>query len=101
MTSDPIQVSYTTLASLKRQLTDLSLALDNSVRPLREGASSVVEGAGEVGGALADGVAEFELSWGVALRVMAAGSALVGNNVGELELDLTAMDVHYSSDVRL
>jgi hypothetical protein len=98
---DPIQVSYATLDSFKRQLTDLALALENTVPAVRRAVGDVVDGAGEVRHDVEVGAAGFELSWQTALQVMSSGSALVGNNIGRLELDLTAMDVQYSGDVRL
>jgi hypothetical protein len=98
---DPIHVSYETLDSFKRQLTDLAVALENTVDGVRRAAGEVVDGAGEVSEHVQVGAAGFELSWQTALQVMSCGSALVGNNIGRLELDLTAMDVQYSSDIRL
>jgi hypothetical protein len=98
---DPIQVSYATLDSFRRQLTDLALALENTVDGVRRSVGEVVDGAGEVSDDVQVGAAGFELSWQTALQVMSSGAALVGNNIGRLELDLTAMDVQYSGDIRL
>jgi hypothetical protein len=98
---DPIQVSHATLDSFERQLTDLALALENTVDGVRRAVDEVVDGAGEVSDHVQVGAAGFELSWQTALQVMSSGSALVGNNIGRLELDLTAMDVQYSGDIRL
>lgn len=99
--ADPIHVSYDTLGSFKRQLTDLALALENTVAEVRRSVDDVVDGAGEVRDDVQVGAAGFELSWQTALQVMSRGSALVGNNIGRLELDLTAMEVRYSSDIEL
>ena len=101
MSDDPIKVDYATLGSLKRQLKDLSIALDNSKTPVHTAHTDIVAGAGEVGHLLAADVAGFELAWRVSLEVMSSGAAMVGNNIGELVLDFTAMDVDYSSDIRL
>lgn len=101
MSDDPIKVDYQTLSSLKRQLKDLSVALDNSKTPVHTAHTEIATGAGEVAHKLATDVAGFELAWRVALEVMSSGAALVGNNIDELVLDFTAMDVDYASDIRL
>lgn len=101
MADDPIKIDFTTTAALKQQLTDLSLAVDNSGRPIRTASSDLEAGAGEFAAELAQGAAAFELAWRVALDVMAAGSAIVGNNVGKAALDFSALDVDYSSNVTL
>lgn len=101
MSDDPIRVDYETLSSLQRQLKGLSVALDNSKSPVHTAHADVVAGAGEVAHRLATDVAGFELAWRVSLEVMSSGAALVGNNIGELELDFTAMDVDYSRGIRL
>ena len=101
MSDEPIKVDYETLGSLKRQLKGLSSALDNSKAPVDTAHAEIVAGAGEVAHRLAAEVAGFELAWRVSLEVMSSGAALVGNNIGELVLDFTAMDVDYSNDIRL
>lgn len=61
MSDDPIKVSLSTLADLKRQLTDLSLAFDNTVPGVTAGEQNVTGGAGELAPQLNFGLAESPL----------------------------------------
>ncbi len=47
MSQDPIQVNFSTLDSLKSQLLDLGIALDNTDRPLGQSYDQILSGAGE------------------------------------------------------
>lgn len=98
---DPIRIDFTTTAALQRQLTDLSLAVDNSSTPVRSVSSDLESAAGEFAADLADGAAAFELAWRVALGVLGGGAAVIGNNVGRSQLDFSALDVDYSSNIKL
>ena len=101
MSDDPIKVSYSTLADLKHQLTDLSLAFDNTVPGVSSGEQNVTEGAGELAPQLAYGLAAFSLAWKSSLTAMGDGAALIGNNAGQAAVDFAAVDVSYSSTITL
>ena len=95
---DPIKVSYSTLADLKGQMSNLSNAFTNTVPAVQGTESEMGTGAGEFAQYLSYGAAEFELAWTAGLTAMAQGSALIGNNIGQAALDFNAVDVQQSSE---
>lgn len=75
--------------------------MDNSSAPVRSASGDLEAAAGEFGAQIGPGAAAYEPSWRVALDVMAAGSAMIGTNIGNAVLDFTSLDVDYSGNVTL
>jgi hypothetical protein len=98
---EPLSARFTTLADLRRDLSEFALALDNSLEPLAAAHTAVVTGAGDVAVELTGGAATFLLSWQVALRAMSDAAALVANNIDRTVIDLQATDIANASAVQL
>jgi hypothetical protein len=98
---EPLSADFTTLDDLKHDMSELSIAFDNSTQPLSSAHDGVIRGAGEFAPQLQSGAAGFLLSWEVAFRTMSDGAALVGNNIGKASIDLRATDISYASAVKL
>ena len=99
MTTDPIKVSYATLADLKSQLLNLGIALDNAAPgAVTPGAASVTAGAGQFAGDLGDGVEKFTTSWKLWLEAVSDDCSIVGNSIGQAKIDFSALDAAASLD---
>jgi hypothetical protein len=98
---EPLSAEFTTLDDLKHDMSELSIAFDNTKQPLGNAHDRVVTGAGQFKPRLEGGAAQFLLAWEVAFRTMSDGSAIVGNNVDKTSIDLKATDIAYASAVQL
>ena len=92
MSQDPIVADPAVLADIRSDFETLGRELAEAVGPVRTDARRVVDGAGELADALADGVAAFELSWQVAFDATGDTAAALAKNVGGFSLDLQALD---------
>jgi hypothetical protein len=91
----------TTLDDLKHDMSELSIAFDNTRQPLGDAHDRVATGAGQFKAKLEGGAAQFLLSWEVAFRTMSDGSGIVANSIGKTSVDLKATDISYTSAVQL
>lgn len=104
MTTDPIHVTYASLADLKSQMLNLGIALDNAYPgAVSPGGSSVTSGAGQFAGDMGDGVDKFETSWKLWLAAVSDDCSIVGNSIGQAKIDFAAIDAaaSMSTDVQL
>lgn len=93
MTTDPIHVTYTTLADLKSQMLNLGIALDNAIAgAVTPGKTSVTTGAGQFSSDLGEGVDKFETSWKLWFTAVSDDCSIVGNSVGQAKIDFAAID---------
>ena len=94
---EPLSADFTTLDDLKHDMSELSIAFDNSKEPLGNSHDRIAGGAGQFKPQLENGAAGFLLAWQVAFRTMSDGAAIVGNNIGKTAVDLHATDIGYSN----
>ncbi len=90
--STPIHANDEVLAGVHQEFRDLSGSLHGARDPLRTQADRVTAGAGELAGALEDGVTTFLLSWGAALAATSDSAGTIAANVGHFSVDLHAVD---------
>ncbi len=93
MTDQPIHADPAVLDGVRDEFRPLGRELRDSDEPVRRDAGRIHEGAGELGDAVADGVAAFELSWRAAFEAAGESSGRVAANVGGFTLDLEALDL--------
>ena len=93
MTDQPIHADPAVLAGVKDEFRALGRELRDAPERVRRDAVRVREQAGELGDALADGVAAFELSWQAAFDATSETAGRIAANVGGFTLDLEALDL--------
>jgi hypothetical protein len=96
MTDQPIHADPAVLDGVRDEFRTLGRELRDSDEPVRRDAGRILDGAGELGDVVADGVAAFELSWRAAFEATGETSGRIAANVGGFTLDLEALDLDNS-----
>lgn len=93
MRIDQINVSDSTLDTVKSHLLSLSDGLDNAVSgAVAPAGNSVAAGAGQFSAGMGEGVQRFVDSWRLYLEAVSDGCSIVGSSVGQAKVDFHAVD---------
>jgi hypothetical protein len=93
--------NYGSLDAVKSKYHDLAAAFRNSVTPLGQHHDKAVAGAGQFSAHLQPGAVKFLLSWREVFQVCETSAGLIAGNIGKTAVDLKAVDVDQSTDIRL
>jgi hypothetical protein len=92
---------YDALFALGDRFNDLAAAFRNAARPLGLHYDSAITGAGRFTPDLEGGAVRFLLTWKEAFGVCEKSAGLISGNIGKTVVDLRAVDVDQSEDIRL
>jgi hypothetical protein len=101
MGGDTTAADYATLDELKNRFNDLAAAFRNATTPLGQHYDTAISGAGQFTGQLQSGAVKFMLAWKEAFGVCETSAGLIAGNIGKTAVDLKAVDVDQSVDIKL